>query len=188
VIRGYLQTLRHSWWYRFAHRPLCDRFEGGAFRIGKLRLCRGCTWLWFGVVVGAVVAIGPGVAVPPAAALLAVSLGLSHPRLYRKLPRLLRAALRVSMGAGAALLLFRVVHGELLVPGVAAVVLLALRHVYVRVRAKLKREACEGCPELGAPGVCSGYARQAEAVRAWRDRVEEELNREGAPPPIFTPS
>jgi hypothetical protein len=92
----------------------------------------------------------------------------------------------MSAGAGAALLLLQVVHGGVLVCGTTLALLLVLRRAYVRVRVELKRAACDGCAELGAPGICSGYAQQAESIRAWRDRLEDDLNAEGAPPPILS--
>ena len=46
---------------------------------------------------------------------------------------------------------------------------------FARVRARVQARACDGCPELGAAGVCSGYALQAQCVRALEAQIEHDL-------------
>src|SRR5262245_24468794 len=43
--------------HRFAHHPLCDEYAGEVIRIGRARLCRGCTFAIGGGLGGGVVGL-----------------------------------------------------------------------------------------------------------------------------------
>lgn len=55
---------------------------------------------------------------------------------------------------------------------------------YARVRSRHKARACEGCPELGTDGVCSGFQLQAAAMRAYDERCAGLLGADVFVPPI----
>jgi len=59
--------------HRFAHHPLCGRYAGEVIRIGRIRLCRGCSYAIAGGLAGgfAGLAIGPS----PVAAAVATLAG-----------------------------------------------------------------------------------------------------------------
>ncbi len=176
-LRLKLLWLRHTFVFRWAHKPLCARFEHDVVRLGPVHVCRSCTCLYFGMAFTAV--LGLAGAIPGGAAfslgfplvLVATLLG-SHPRRYWKWQRRTRDLLRSGAGCSIALTAIALVRGEWLLGG-AALVILALGWCYYRKkRGAKKSHACDGCPELrsGQAHVCSGYQMQAARLR----RYEEE--------------
>jgi hypothetical protein len=171
-----LRQLRHDWPVRWAHHPLCARHALETWRIGRLHLCRGCTSLFLG-------AIGTGLGVLAAGAtwclwalllLAPPTLLLSWPPRYRRLPRALRDGLRAATGAVAVLALWTTWNFPAQAWPALPLLFLAWRG-YVPVRARVQARACDGCPEFGAAGVCSGYALQAACVRSLEARIERDL-------------
>jgi len=170
-----------TWWFQFAHAPLCHRFQSDTFRLGRFHLCRSCTLLYAGLVAALAVGVGvdstgwwPLVAV---GSLLVPLIVLSEPRLYSRFPRPVKDVLRMVAGAFLGLLLGLLITPWWWVVLAAAGPLYLLRRGFTRTRQQVKAHDCDGCPELGYPGVCSGYARQAEAIRGYSNVIEEELNR-----------
>jgi hypothetical protein len=139
--------------HRFAHHPLCGRYEGELVRLGAgsrgTRACLGCTLALSGTAVGLVA--GLFLPVPGAlAAVLAAVVGVLWPGFQGKArTRLLPAALlAAAFGAG-----LRAPQG-LVVSGVALACGLALLWAYRRRGPD--REACRTCPELSTTVPCSG--------------------------------
>lgn len=184
-----LRGLRHDWPVRWAHHPLCARHANETWRIGRLYLCRGCASLALGAAATALtIAAAQPTWYPWLLAILApLVVASSWPPRYRRLPRLARDALRV--GAGAVIVLAGWATWQFplqawpLLP-----VLFLLWRGFARARARVVARSCDGCPELGARGVCSGYALQAACMRALEADVEAELGAAlsggGAPPRI----
>jgi hypothetical protein len=104
---------------------------------------------------------------------------LSYPPWYeghaRGLKDILRIGAGVVLGSLLALLTASIWWASLL----SLLALYGVFRQYKQLRLQVGDHGCEGCPELGKEAVCSGYSRQAEAFRAYRARVEEELNRPG---------
>jgi hypothetical protein len=171
-----LRALRHDWPVRWAHHPLCARHAHETWRLGRLHLCRGCVSLFAGAGSAAIALPSVPGSWPAWAlgALLPLVLVLSWPAWYRALPRALRDALR--FGAGASLLLSLWATWQFpreawpLLP-----LLWIVWRVYSRARAQLAVQRCEGCPELGRRGVCSGFALQAACARALEADLEARL-------------
>jgi hypothetical protein len=108
------------------------------------------------------------------AALLPPVLVLSWPQLYRSLPRWFRDLLRMGSGAVSVLALWTTwKHPEKAWPLLPLLVLLWV--MYARQRRLIRAHACDGCPELGVAGICSGYVLQAACMRAAEQRIEREL-------------
>lgn len=170
------RQLRHDWPVRWAHHPLCARHAGETWRIGRLHLCRGCTALAVGVLGGAttVLATGGDWSLWALLGLAPPIVLLSWPPRYRRLPRASRDLLRVGAGLLAALALWATWRFPTLAWPALPLLLLHWRW-FARVRARLQARACDGCPELGAGGVCSGYALQAACVRALEAQIERDL-------------
>jgi hypothetical protein len=101
---------------------------------------------------------------------------LSVPRRYANFPRLLKDVLRLATGVFLGLLLGLLVTPLWWVTLAAVGPLLVLHRVFARSRRRVKAHDCDGCPELGCPGVCSGYAQQAQAIRGYSGVIEEQLN------------
>lgn len=181
---------RHTWTFQFAHGPLCDRHRAGAVRLGAAHVCRSCLALHLAWIVALPVLLG--VAPGPrtlAGWLIGVSaavLPLSWPPLYGRLPRLGRDALRAGAGVLVALTLTAWIQRAWTVAGTASVVLGVGFLAYARARRQARPHICAGCPELGQPGVCSGYALQAQALRAYEEAASAQAMaawvRSGGPP------
>lgn len=171
--------LRHDWWFRWAHDPLCERLGGGVLAIGRLRICRSCVAMYSGVAVGGATAVAaPGLALSRAAPALwlmaAGSLaGASRPSIYGGLSRPRKDGVRFGTGVTAgALVSFLIARrwawSAFLTSGAG----IAYR-VLTLARAKAKATACDGCPELESTTVCSGFAQQAVALRAYERDASE---------------
>ena len=171
-----LRGLRHDWPVRWAHHPLCARHANETWRIGRLHLCRGCTCLALGLIGGsiAVLALEGTWCLPLLLALAPTVVTLSWPPLYRRLPRAVRDLLRI----GAGMLVVLAVWATWRFPADAWPLLPLLFltwRFFVRARARVASRSCDGCPELGARGVCSGYALQAACMRSLEAQIERDL-------------
>lgn len=171
---------KQTWWFQLAHAPLCDAFHGDVWRIGQLRVCRSCTLLYAAIAVSA----GVLLCVPLERTLhlllcygaLAAILGLSYPPLYSALPRLARDVIRSGAGVFLALLFSLAVRGMAIPAAVTLAGLAPVFYFYQRKRQEHKQGVCGRCFEFGQAAVCSGYALQAESIRAFQHSLEEELN------------
>ena len=169
-----LRWWQHAWSFEWAHHPLCERFERDVLKPGKLHLCRSCTALWLGVLVGIVAVLAAGLGsiahgwllalVGPAVAVA------SWPRIHHHLPRAGKDLARFATGllppAAIALAL-----GSPLVGGAVIALGVSAYFGFARLRSRERSRRCDGCPEALAGGICSGYAVQANAVRAWEERL-----------------
>jgi hypothetical protein len=180
--------LRHGWPVRWAHHPLCARHAHETWKLGRLYLCKGCLALGLGLVATTVAVLTAGGAwcAWGLAVIGPVAVALSWPPFYQRLPRALRDLLRVAVGATIALAAW--VTGTwpaLAWPLLPALLLLWL--IFRRSRQRVIARRCDGCPELHAPGVCSGYALQAACARALEADIEARMGTAvtgcGEPPP-----
>lgn len=169
-----------TWWFQFAHGPLCRRFRSDTLRLGRLHLCRSCTILYAGFALALLLVLafcGDGLwPLLAVGSLLVPLVVLSEPRRYSRFPRLLKDVLRLAAGVFLGLLLGLLVTPWWWVTLAAIGPLLVLHRVFARFRRRVKTHDCDGCPELGCPGVCSGYAQQAQAIRGYSAVIEEQLN------------
>lgn len=179
---------RHAWPYRWAHKPLCERFTHDVVRLGRLNLCRGCLALWSGVLGAGALAFAGIPTAKTAALILTILLPtvaiLSHPSLHARWPRPVRDLLRASAGAAVPLALQALARGRP-IEGLAAIGALGGVVALHRMRRAPQRAAmCDGCPELDRPGICSGYRLQARATTAHERRMEENLIASGYVPQL----
>ena len=146
--------------HRFAHHPLCDRYQGELVPLGhRLRICRGCSLALLGASVGSLggaalrtADLGPASWLLPAASLALAFLPLGRSKLLRRfLPALL--------------LTFAAFQGPLPVAllsvGLGAASLLLYR------RKGPNRVPCTTCPERTLE-VCSGFAPIVRRERAFQ--------------------
>ncbi len=167
--------LRHGWRYRFAHKPLCDRFAHDVLRIGPLHVCRSCTLLYAGIATGfaawALLPVSPwALAIALAAVLLP-----SAPPLYTRLPRHVRDVLRFGVGLLLPMAVAVGVAGRLIPALGALAVMWGFWRLYFHLRLARRAAACNGCPELNAGGICSGFAQQANAFRQYDEAASALL-------------
>ncbi|MFT3692502.1 MAG: hypothetical protein QM831_05125 [Kofleriaceae bacterium] len=159
--------------HRFAHHPLCEQYAGEVVRIGKTRLCRGCTFAVVGGAVGGAAGLVVGGDVRLAIAAVGVGGFLLLATLYSKpgasdvgkrhskwITRLIPAAL-FAFAMTTSMLTFRTA-GFALAGGAAAIVG-GLRLLYGRRGAD--RSPCTACPER-TQSPCSGFRAIVQRERA----------------------
>ncbi|MFT3838130.1 MAG: hypothetical protein QM723_14180 [Myxococcaceae bacterium] len=147
--------------HRWAHHPLCGAYRGEVIALGhRVRVCRGCSFVAGGLVLGAAV----GFAVPYAAVLPLVGLAMLAVSSRFRLPKWLgRFAPAVLIGASLSSGLLGAAVGAVS----AAVALLAYRG-----RAP-NRAPCVGCPQRELK-VCDGVrpiVRRERAVMRFGSRL-----------------
>lgn len=157
--------------HRFAHHPLCPAYAGETFRLGRVRLCRGCSLAAAGGLAG----LAAGAVLPPADSTLLA--GLAILAALAGLVPLASARLRAGKGATrllpaglAAFLAFQGLRaaspfGLLLAAMVAAGVaagLLAYR------RRGPDRGPCAACPEAPPGPACAGLRPIHRRERAFQ--------------------
>lgn len=185
------EWLHHTWWFRWSHSPLCERYRIDVLRLGRLHLCRSCTLIYGGCFLGAgLFLLAPALRSIPLYSITVVLLSvlaLSYPPLYHHWSRLTRDVVRFGAGvAGAVFLGVLFLQSYLTIGGTLALLVLAYFWFRDRRRA-VKRKACDGCPELGLNKVCSGYELQADSIRAYRDVMDDEWNKPYALPLVMAP-
>jgi hypothetical protein len=162
--------------HRFAHHPLCDRYAGEVVRVGRVRLCRGCTFAITGGLVGGIVGLAVDAAtsldvlVAPLATVAGFALIIATLYARRRFPKL------VTRLVPAALFALAMTCGVLSFEPLgiaaalgAATIVGGLRLLYGKRGAD--RTPCTTCPErTWTP--CSGFApiirREAAFQRAAR--------------------
>ena len=189
--RWYLKWLwlKHSYFFRWAHKPLCGRYEHDLARVGKMHVCRSCLCVYLTFILGSIagvfsVRVSDSLTEPLAvAACFAIVLLGSFPRWYKRWPRWTRDLLRGGMGLCLAMTLLCLLAGNLAWGLVLTLSLIGFWRHYLRKRARRRHHGCDGCPELGR-GICSGYRLQAEGVRRYESAATEWILTFQKLPPI----
>jgi hypothetical protein len=187
-LRQHASWWRHAWPYRWAHKPLCDRFDRDVVRIGPLNVCRGCMALWTGVLGAGALAlagiVSAGTSVLALTILLPTVAILSHPTLHARWPRPIRDLLRAGAGAAAPLALQSIVGGRPIEGLVALGALAGVIALHRVRRAPQRARMCDGCAELTQSGICSGFRLQALATSAYERELEKDLEAHGFVPQL----
>jgi hypothetical protein len=114
--------------------------------------------------------------------LMVPTLVLSTPPIYARCPRPVCDVLRFSMGCCISLCVCAMLVGHVVVSITCGLVLFVFWWVYFRMRRTRRATACEGCPELGRKGICTGCQLQAEAIRAYETEATAILLASGKTP------
>ena len=152
--------------HRHAHHPLCTRYAGEVIRLGRTRLCRGCTYMFAGGFAGGLAGLAIGgapiiaaVALAGSTVLLALSLRFRPPKLVTRLIPSALAGLAITSGVL-----------ELALPGfaiaAAAVAIVATLRGRYRRRGP-DRSPCTTCPERDLQP-CSGLVPIVSRERAFQ--------------------
>jgi len=146
--------------HRWAHHPLCGRYESEVFRFGRrARVCRGCSLALLGSVLGG---LGGALFGIPWAALVSVSCSLGlvgwSMRRARK-DRASKIAARFLPACGLTFALFSFVHARspASVGIAAAACAVALAFIGVYKQRGPNRAPCASCPERSDARTCSGF-------------------------------
>ena len=173
-------------WYRscytfnWAHHPLCKTFQTDVLRIGNFHFCRSCTCVYIGIFT-TLAAILWGMQpfrehqLAISASVIATTILLSFPAIYKKLPRLLRDLVRFGMGATIVLAIsvFWTSYWPL-AAGLVFVLFYFWRY-YFRLRKIRRAKACQNCPEYGQGPTCSGTELQIASLRKYEEAATEIL-------------
>ncbi len=176
--------LRHTHTFNWAHKPLCERYRSGVLRIGRLYVCRSCLFAYSGILIGVIAALvyPTHIADLKLTRLLFVLVPVvvsSYPRLYKKLPRFSQDILRFVMGGIIGIIPFLLIHRNFISGIICVFVMGVFWRIYFHQRKIRKLHACDGCPELDIPKICSGFQHQSEAVRLYEIEATELLYRTG---------
>lgn len=174
--------LRHSYKFRWAHRPLCSHFSEGIIRIGNVRLCRSCVCAYCGIISCAMSCLIFSAMRELAASLLigvmVPTIGFSMPPLYKRCSRLVRDLLRFCMGCCCSLCFFVMLIGNILTFVICASVLLLFWRIYFIIRRQRRIKACNNCVEFRQEKICTGCQLQADTIRAYETQATILLNQQ----------
>ena len=185
-LRLRLLWLRHSFTFRWAHGPLCDRFSSDILRIGRIHLCRSCVCVYCGLLMCATLcAYLSAIAEHAMLLLLCIvtpTVLFSAPRLYKLCPRPFRDVLRFCMGCCISLCVCAMLAGHIFAAVACGSVLFAFWRIYFVARRKRKAEACKGCADIGQNRICTGCRVQAAGIRAYETEATRILASSGLIP------
>jgi hypothetical protein len=162
--------------HRFAHHPLCQRYETELIPLGRrARVCRGCAFAALGAFSGASAALltrpSSSTVVVGAALALVVLFGSLAVRLPKTVGRALGVALASFAALGGLLSAARgpeLLAGSLFVSGVA--------FLWLYRRRGPNRSPCQTCPERLTAGTCSGFRPIVQRERAFRRLAQRYID------------
>ncbi len=172
--------LRHTYPFLAAHKPLCSRFRQDVLKFGPIYLCRSCTFVYGGIASGALFWWAfPGIVQDAGLSLFvtltAATLCFSFPTWYKEWRRAGRDLVRWLLGIVLVLNASLWVEGRVIEGLAGALVLFLFWRFYFHHRHHRQIHACDGCPELGKPGACSGFTMQAARIRRYEDQASRFL-------------
>ncbi|MDD4294613.1 MAG: hypothetical protein PHP69_03760 [Candidatus Omnitrophica bacterium] len=165
----------------FAHKPLCVRFKKDVFKFGKIYFCRSCFFLYLGLCLCLLVNIFFKYLFYLSAysfffiLMCFIVVFLSYPPLYKRLNRIIKDFLRFSLGGIVGNLMTLLFYGEYVYFALFCLVFWLIKHFYSAVRAGMKLNACDGCPELYRKGICSGYSPKVACMKKYEDFLENRI-------------
>jgi hypothetical protein len=173
-------------WHRYAHHPLCDAYAHELISLGRrARVCRGCSMVAGGAVVGLSIGLLAGTRVHghTAAMLMASSwlalAGAVAARRYRiRLSKVVTRLAPALLAASALGLTLRMGLAATALVGGAALAGAAGFILHYRRRGP-DRTACDVCPERLLAGPCSGFSPIVRRERAFRRLARSWLTRAG---------
>lgn len=183
--------MRRPLWYKrliiflpvlFAHKPTCKTFRKDLFFFKGIYFCRSCSFLVLGFFLSVLsissLTLTQSILYIHLSIITAgVVLILSHPKLYKTLPRLIKDWVRFFLGWNIANLLFLLIFKQFLLFILALSLLLILRLVYSEIRGKMKGKACDKCSEYYQDKLCSGFLLKAGLLKKYEDEVCKVFNK-----------
>lgn len=168
------KTYQVSWRFRFAHHPLCERFEGQVWKLRSMYLCQGCTLAYLGVLTGFLLFFAFNISLSPINWLAVGSFCLLLPLIIESIGvdrRLIKRIIRYTTGIGIGSLFWLLLSEPDFVMKVGAIIFAVVGfQVFRFIRGSSERQdTCEACPELHTGGICSGLEMEAEAMRKYSD-------------------
>lgn len=176
--------LYHTYTFNWAHRPLCDRFRSGVLQFGRIHLCRSCMFAYIGIVLGILTSLKFSIFIQQIQLIWILSalfpiIFLSYPKLYKKFPRFFQDVLRLTMGIFIGVSPFLLIYQNYLSGITTLIVMSVFWWIYFRQRQIRKRHACDKCPELDLPEICSGFKEQADAICLYEIQATDFMYKSG---------
>ncbi len=177
------KKLSLTWKFKWAHHPLCERFEDHLWHIGDFTFCQGCFLSYAGTVVGFIAFLtyfsryifnALGVLAVVAVSLVPVLIVEFFNFENRSLKRFIRFWGGLGLGATFSLALYRELSTWLRIISLIVAILGYGAFFVVRKHGEVE-DKCEGCPELIRDGVCSGYRKEKAAIEKYNSFLEKEL-------------
>ncbi|MCE9573122.1 MAG: hypothetical protein K8W52_08190 [Deltaproteobacteria bacterium] len=163
-------AVRAHRFHQLAHHPLCGAYANEIVRVGKVRLCRGCTYALVGGLGGGVLGLALPVGLPLAAGIAGVALAIlgasvAWRRWFGRAGRPPKLITRLVPATALAFAITRGVLGGAWLAIAAAAPVVGLFAIYRR-RGN-DRAPCATCPENALP-VCSGYRPMVRREQAFQ--------------------
>ena len=189
VRKLYLKALwfKNTYTFLWAHKPLCTRFREDVIRLRTVHLCRSCLFAYFGILTSILIPF----VLPPAylhhcntllIALVVLTLPLSYPYLYKRLPRRLRDGVRFSLGFILPLIVYTFLEGHFFMPFTILTISFAFYILYFKQRSRRKLQVCNSCEEHSPDAICSGFQYQAKCIRRYEEQATDYLLHTGYMP------
>ncbi len=169
-LQSFFIHLRHYFPFYFVHKPLCTRHKKDSLQWSQVFFCRGCFFLYAGVVTSLSSLMLEWNEVPPAILNRVAPIGFlliisaSIPDIYQHWPRPVKDGLRFATGFLPVFLLILSVQSGWLMGLTTTMLIVLVWKIFNMRRAPLSASGCEGCEELDGGKVCSGYRLQAERI------------------------
>jgi len=179
--------LKKSYSFNWAHKPLCQNYSEDVIKLGHVSLCRSCTCAYLGVLFGLVFPVFvpeffAGYSKTILLLLIALTLPLSHPFIYKRLHRRVRDLLRFSLGTLIAVGTRVALHTSVVLGLGTFVLCFVAWKMYYHKRATRKIEKCLQCEEYSENHICSGYTQQSQCIREYEEDATEYLLKTGYRP------
>lgn len=192
INKVYLKVLwfkkTHS--FIWAHKPLCEKFSEDVIKIKKIHLCRSCFFTYSGMLTtGFTTLFLPSIYLEfcnyVLFTLVAFTLPLSYPTLYKRLPRKLRDIIRLMLGSMISLTVYALIKGDILLALGIFLLSCIFWRVYFTQRSKRKLNICHACGAYAEHQVCPGFEQQAELIREYEKEATNYLIKTGYVPKIL---
>jgi len=190
--RLFLKTLwlKKTYSFYWAHKPLCAAYKEDVIKIKNIHLCRSCCCVYLGVILSFFFLVfrgsfHTGYSSTFLLASSSVTLLLSYPTLYKRLPRMLRDGCRFSVGVILVGTLYALFNGRIML-ALAVILPSAIAwKIYYQQRGKRKLHVCYACNEYSQSEVCSGFRLQTKRIGEYQAEATEYLLKTGYVPDIL---
>lgn len=182
--------LKKTYSFIWAHKPLCEKFNEDVIKIKKIHLCRSCFFTYSGLLTtGFAILFLPSIYLEfynyALLVLVAFTLPLSYPTLYKRLPRKCRDILRFMIGCIIPLTVYALIKGDILLTLGIFLISGIFWKIYFKQRLKRKLNICNACDHYTDHQVCPGFEQQAKLIRAYEEDATNYLIKTGYVPKVL---
>ena len=161
-----LLFIKHNYWHIFAHKPLCEKYKNDVLKIKKVYLCRSCSFLYLGLIVGIFIKISALFYV----VLLTLTCLFSSGKVYKNFNRKVRDILRFSLGFLLANTFYFLIALDIAGFYGVSIFLISLQ-LYYKKRKSRKLKECSSCHEFDDTKICSGFEMQSPSIKKFENEL-----------------